>query len=357
MSSKLMMCFLVVSACIVAAMAHAKDLEDVAMVWYPSAKCQIEPEPGSPGSTPELAIEIDNLTDLFFAAVYQSNKEYQENQQSNEEFEPVCKWVRLKGYFRWLNYYHYMGTLTDDSGTHYFDPSSRFIIEKFGDDSIRRGELQARHVTIVGRFYNLCAAAERAEERSGEDWIIMGGPCHYGDDRGMMLTDVFVEDVHDDFPRYLTGEANRTLFYELPHYTEDDISALKSLTRRWADSIQQGIEGHAERSLAQDPETKNDEGERREAVHDIIVGRDSYTYYLNQNDAFQRLDVEKAPVVVFARGATASQPVRAVGCICMIEDCTDRWPVLDSDADNFLGAAACVDLAKEKEGRVWHWLQ
>jgi hypothetical protein len=45
---------------------------------------------------------------------------------------------------------------------------------------------------------------------------------------------------------------------------------------------------------------------------------------------------------------------RAYGCICLERDCTDRWPLFSSDANEFLGAAACVELSRGQSGS-WRW--
>jgi len=45
---------------------------------------------------------------------------------------------------------------------------------------------------------------------------------------------------------------------------------------------------------------------------------------------------------------------QAYGCICLKETCTNAWPLVGSDAEDFYGDAACTPLSRSETGWGWH---
>lgn len=328
--------------------------EGLRWVWYPTAKCTTKPEEGMPGSSPNQPITVRDFANLKLFAMLEADGWEPEDEG---HFKPDCKWIRLTGFFRWYNYYHYRGQIFENANSYYFKPSANYIIEDYLNPATRTGDLQARRITLVGRFYNLCAAAKRDEEKSGEDWRIMGGPCHYGDDKGMMLTDVMIEKIHDDAPRFLTGEQNRAVIRELVAYEGEDIGTLRKKVRDWAGLVKKGTDAYAEHKLSTDPFFEDKETEYIQGIRQGITDADSYVSYLSGLRAFQEINLRTAPVAVFHGSQLAEylQMAEAVGCICLERDCRDKWPLLSDDAKNFVGAAACTTLSRSKEDPVWRW--
>ncbi|MFP4004958.1 MAG: hypothetical protein ACLFV8_14385 [Alphaproteobacteria bacterium] len=335
------------------------EAKELRWVWYPTAKCKTKPEKGTPGSSPETAITLKHFPNLKSFALKEANIGAGVV-VGEDEFKPNCKWVRLTGFFRWFNYYHYRGQLFESAKEYYFSPGVNYIIEDFSKDATRRGDLHARRVTLIGRFYNLCAAAERDEKESGERWWIIGGPCHYGRDKGMMLTDVIIEKVYDDAPRFLAGDQNRDIIQELVPYEAKDKNALVKRVREWAALVKKGPKAYFAHRAATHPLYDRAPQLDDDFVEDMrkrITHPDSYISYLSNLPAIQKLDMGSVPVAVFRNQYYVEdmRDTESIGCICLIDDCTDRWPLLHSDAENFVGAAACTTLSRSEEDPVWRW--
>src|SRR5262249_55095127 len=160
----------------------------------------------------ELAISIAYFDDLSRSAMEAKDPDVKKT-ATRSPYD--CKWVRLSGFLTWSDYYHYRGRLYESAWHAYGGNHPGYIVERFADPAVRRSQLAQRQITLVGRFYDLCAAADRVQKKSGENWMMLFGPCHYGSDRGMMLTDVVIKEVHDDAPRYILGESNRKFFKQL----------------------------------------------------------------------------------------------------------------------------------------------
>ncbi len=333
----------------------ADDEANLRMVWFTSHVCPTKLEPGTAGSSPETAIAIDDFDEL---------REDAANAKDPPEGKPVqlsqyeCKWVQLDGFLTWTNYYHYRGNFYADAWTRYGTPRVRYIVERFRDTSVRRAALVNRQLTLVGRFYDLCAAADRAEQEAGETWGMIFGPCHYGANSGMMLTDVIVKQVHDGAPQYLLGEGNRDLIGALPAVAAADRAPLEAGVRAWAASVQRGPAKYAQDTLTENPARKNWTKKERREYADRIADPDGYAAALTSNDAFRRLNVAGASVAVFWDGKSeATQRTAAWGCICLKAQCTDRWPLTSWDAETSLGDAACTRLTRDGDGATarWHW--
>lgn len=299
----------------------------------------------TPGGTPDHPVELE-----FFGQAW-ANAAYSDDPDLGgipHEFE--CRWIRQSGFVGWLDYYDYRGILLENALASYQDGAVRYIIESLAPDSPPRSDLARRHVTIVGRFYDLCAAAERAEKASGETWRLFG-PCHYGDDQGMMLADVRVEKIHDAAPQYIVGESNRPVMGSLVTATAVEQSEVEPVVRAWAASLQKGLRAFADATTAQYP--KQDE-ESRKSTYDFIEDADSYASYLLNRRNFSRVNLASAQIAIFRPADEDNEFRNAVGCICLESSCADRWPLTEADADNFLGPAACVALTRW-DGKTWNW--
>jgi hypothetical protein len=334
--------------------AHAQDkTSDGLMVWFTSHVCKDKLEPGTPGSTPELAIAIDDFGELYFDAA---------DAKDRPEGEPAkvskyeCKWVALTGFPVWTDYYHYRANLYERGWETYKSPTVRYIVERFSDKSTRRADIVQRHVTLVGRFYDLCAAASRARQASDKDWLMVFGPCHYGENKGMMLTDVSVKQVLDDEPRYLLGDGNRGLINGLPPVDGADLAPLELRVRDWAASLKKGLSTYANETVADNPSFAKAKKDDIRAYKKRVVDVDGYAAYLFNKEAFRRIDPQSAPVAVFWDGPQqAGEKKDAWGCICLRAQCTDRWPLMSGDADKFLGDAACTRLTRPDDSARWYW--
>lgn len=299
-----------------------------AFVYFTHFDCPAQ-EAGTPGSTPQLAIDPEDFQEAYASSM---RDEYGDSEEPATLSAFHCKYVRISGVMSWMHYYHYRARLYESPAHLYFGDDVNYLIENFSDTTLRRGDLMQRRVTLVGRFYDLCAAAARAEQTAGETWILFG-PCHYGANNGMMLENVVIEQVHDERPQYLLGERNRAVFGQLPRVTGGEREALVSLVRVWAAQLQR------------DPGAFEEAG---------AVDEDSYLRHVARDPRFARLNVRRARVDVFLRGFYGDDDV--VGCICLVGgDCRDAWPVASGDSERFLGDAACTTLEKDRQTGVWRW--
>lgn len=340
--------------CCLTTRAFAADTnrKDV-VVWYTSHACQESFALGTPGSTPELAIRLEDFEEVYYEAS-RGKEDLPSKPPSPSKFE--CKWVELSGFFSWLDYYHYRGQLV--SGFLDFYPMSkvRYIVERFSDSSMRRAALARKRVTLVGRFYDLCAAADRDRLSSKDNWMMVLGPCHYGANNGMMLTDVRVKSVEDKQPRYLLGDTYRDILGNLYPVDGTEAGTLEVVTRQWASSVQRGANAYANETFARDPSWRSRKQAEIEEARRNISDADSYSAYLRGNSAFMQRDMTKTQVSVFWEGKTQVEERRiAWGCVCLLDECKDRFPLFSSDASHFLGDAACKQLEWSKQAARWLW--
>lgn len=345
--------YLVLAAWAAGAAQAAESSGDLMAVWFTSHVCNTKLEPGTPGSSREIPIVLEDFAELHHDAA--DAKDQPEGKPAKlSQYE--CKWVQLAGYMTWTNYYHYRGYLYESAWERYGAPKVSYIVERFAGKSARRFDMLRRQVTLVGRFYDLCAAADRAQQASGRNWLMTFGPCHYGANNGMMLTDVIVKQVHDGAPRYLLGESNRDLIGNLPPVEGADLPPLESRTREWAATIKRGPASYAKETLGLDPRWKDLKPEDRKEAIASRSDADGYAAYLHRTDAVRQLNVATAPVAVFWDGKEeAKDKTAAWGCICLRAACTDRWPLLAADADRFIGDAACTRLTRQNAAAPWYW--
>jgi hypothetical protein len=330
--------------------AAADEKADHVMVWFTSQVCKDKLEPGTPGSSPELAIPM-----AYFGAL-SSDASSAKKQKPAQVSKYECKWVELSGFLTWTDYYHYRANLYESGWETYGAPEVKYIVERFGDASARRAAYVQRHVTLVGRFYDLCAAADRARKASNQKWVMVLGPCHYGDDNGMMLTDVRVKNLLDSEPQYLLGERNRRLIDDLPLVEGQDVAPLERAVRDWAASIKKGLRVFAEETVRGIPFSPAEDKDEIRETKTRVTDPDGYAAYLLNSASFGAMDAERAQVAVFWNGpGQVVKKEEAWGCICLRADCADRWPLISGDASGFMGEAACTQLRRADAGSRWYW--
>ncbi len=317
---------------------------EVFAVYYTHFSCP-DTMDGSPGSSSVQPIDAE-FGDPYFSA---RRTEYETPQALQERARFHCRWVRLTGVMRWLEYYHYRARFYESPLAASIGSDISYIVENFSDSAERRARTVQRRVSLVGRFYDLCAAAERARVESNEDWIMLMGPCHYGDDRGMMLADVRVERVMNEAPLYFSGDANRDIFGELAPVEGDTREALVERTRAWAELVRTGPSAFAE-ALSGQRGLLSEEDQRE--LRASVEHQDSYETYVHGLRAFRRLDLRRAGVEVFWDDEARQS---AIGCVCLERTCGNKWPLTRSDAVRFLGAAVCVALDKDADDSTWRW--
>jgi hypothetical protein len=346
------LCFVLAVLAAAAAAAAEKKSDDLRMVSFTSHTCKTKLEPGTPGSSPDMPIVLEYFSQAHDDA---ANAKDQPEGKPPKLSKYECKWVELTGYMTYTNYYHYRGDLRESAWKRYGSAKTRYLVEWFRDERLRRFDVLRRQMTVVGRFYDLCAAADRAEKEAGQSWWLFG-PCHYGSNNGMMLADVIVKTVHDDRPRYLLSESNRDLVGELPPVEGADLAPLESRTRDWAAAIKRGPAAYAKETLSLNPRLTDLKPKDRKEIEENIRDADNYAAHLHRNDAFRQLNAATAPVAVFWAGESeAKEKTAAWGCICLRESCTDRWPLLKSDAYRFIGDAACTELTRKDTTAPWRW--
>jgi hypothetical protein len=333
----------------VPALAQEADDEEVDLraVWFTSYDCP-ETDDVGPGSR-VAPLELSDFDEAYYASAIDSDAEAPGEAHARYH----CKWVRLTGFMTWMDYYHYRGVLREDfSATYFASDAARYILERFANGSPPRAALAQRRLTLVARFYNLCFAAEEARRAAGDEFWWLFGPCHYGANEGMMLTDVHIETIHDPAPVYLLGDMNRAALGFSPRVEEGPArTAMEAEVRDWAAALRRGVEAYADAVIARRTYLASESEERRRSTRANILSADSYASYLSTDPRFRRLNLRRAQVELFWDGDGRD---RAHGCICLERACADRWPLFRGDADEFLGAAACIALEREESG-AWRW--
>lgn len=321
------------------------------LAWFAAQACKEKLMPGTPGASPDRPLEVEYFEDVYDAAV--EAKEVEKGKPAKpSQFE--CKWVRLTGFFTWVHYWHYRGQFHASAPRAYNSPKERYWIELFRDPKLRRANLVQRKLTIVARAYDKCAvldAIDANERKRGVVSVRFGGPCHYGDNNGMMLIDAIVEKVHDARPLYVVGEINRAFFDNLYHDEGAERATLIDRTRTWAAAVKRGPGAYVSETLAGDPALAKLTDADKKVFRADIEDPDGYIAYLHGESRFARLDPAQAETAVFRERNDDAKT--AWGCICLEPECKDRWPLLAGDARRFIGDAACTELTKEEDGK-WH---
>lgn len=322
-------------------------------------------DPTTPGATAERPMNTEFFSRAWANAAYADDDPYDAefdqrlNNGANAPGLFQCRWIRLGGFVTW-DTLEYIGRLYENAPASYQPEANiSYFIDSIGSNMPPRADLARRYVTLVGRFYDLCAEGRHAmmAEGLGPNWDL-GYPCH--EIPAMMLADVRIEKIHDATPQYILGEANRQIMGSLAIAAPDQQAQLEPLVRGWAASVRRGLKAYADKYVAQYPAWSD---ESRQETRVGIESRDSYASYLLRQPRFTQLNLASSEVKVFSYVSTEDPPWiepaheseldAAVGCICLAASCADRWPLTREDAVTFLGDAACIAL--DKQGDRWRW--
>lgn len=320
---------------------NAKD--DFLAVWFTGSKCDDPEDRTQPGSTRENPV-VKTVYDVV---------------EDSEKLD--CRWVKLSGYVRSLHYYHYRDVLFETIGTFYaFNTTAspqRLIVENYADENLSHWEIQGAQVEVTGRFYDLCAHAERIQKERNETWWIFG-PCHYGQDRGMMLQDVQV--IRRLSPPYqrITGERNRPLVGTLVDVPKDwaELSKIRDAAHAWLEAARKGRRAleefvfgpDAHARAAKDQELAEALGDRDSRIAFLTTSAKSPLRRLRKSPARPRLRLFM-PYEAFS-GRDRKEWDQAAACFCVHGTCRDVWPLFEEDVRDMVDDYVCVKLWRKKTG-------
>lgn len=263
-----------------------------------------------------------------------------------------CRWVRVRGHFRWADYWHYEGRLYGGPLEVYSDRPHSVWIESFADPDLRRAGIEGFELDVLARHYDLCAM--HAEVRSADEWIF-GGPCHHDGLNGLMLADAEVVARVSTGSQRVRGEINRAPIGDLLRVENEALAQLLRLaSQEWVART---------RPTTQSPPTVSRLAETEAA--EPGVGRrenpDTWLRLLGDADLspFNRLsDPEMAPFAAFVsrQEAAYSEDVgdgvaEAYGCYCLSADCEDQWPLFAADTRRMTDDYVCTLL--QRADNVW----
>jgi hypothetical protein len=263
-------------------------------------------------------------------------------------------WVETTGFFTWLEYYHYRGNLFSSISSAYFRTGAEnsVTIESFYDPKTSRSELQHSSIKVSGLFYTLCDK-DLPDGIERKDVLFLFGPCHYTNAHGWMLKDVTIDAVASPPFQRLKGEANRPFFNDLHEVplSNGDLAGVLDATREWVQFSQEQPEQFLRKLGAiADP-----------ASPDEFIGpvdTDNWAHFLvSPNSPIARLKDRKVgeEIRVFSGNRDEiGQADTVISCICTVNDCADRWPLLERDTWYFGDDYVCVHLDRSGEGE-WTW--
>ncbi len=303
-------------------------------------------EDGLEGAGAERESAIDVSVDELFAEA-----EWAASQGSISDYN--CRWVRLRGHFRWVDYWHYEGRLYEGLLDVYRRDARSIWIEAFADSGLRRAEVHGFELDLSGRHYDLCAMD--AQVARGENEWIFGGPCSHGPFGGLMLTDVEVTARVSTGSQRLRGEINREPLGDLLRLDDEVvIQVLRQVTQEWVES--------ARPPSASTPTAQSQAQAEAGARHlQRLENPDTWLRLLADPDLspFNRLaDPEAAPFAAFVSRLDVEDPVEgeegvsaAYGCFCLSADCENKWPLFDADAWRMTDDYVCTEF--ERIAGVW----
>ena len=349
--------------------------------WWEPLICP-KSDPNAVGGSRETARKVE-LGDLFFAldAVTDTYADLDSEgdlppPMPTERLAPNCQWVELSGYFRPVRYHDYRGQLLADVADHYFSPyfvglyATHFWIQNWADPKTISHDLHNRNVKLRGRVYDQCVAQMQYDRARGELGYRFGGPCHYGENTGMILVDVEVvevasvqkliafepdlSDVLDEplaFAKLLRHPDFRDDYQPLGMVESLPLEAIDVVTS-WIAGVQEGVEAAiAVEALREDRVDKR----FRERIRQQYDHPDGRLGYLNAIDSFAELDPQSADIAFL--GLESFDPQSAnegdylwsgFGCVTLTSPA--KWPVSSMDAAYAVGPFACIDIRYGRGG-------
>jgi len=336
------------------------DDEELLAVWYTSADCENDMQ--GPGSSPDNPIEIKDFDELYYTA--KASREDGDEDDSSEKTPPEakyeCRWIKLTGFYSWMDYYHYRGILNADFTSAYFDPQIRYIVENFKEPTERRTRLNGSRVTLTGRFYDLCRRADVEATAAGEFWWIFG-PCHYGKLRGLMLRDVTIDAIEAGPNLRVSGEQNRDLIGDLAvvPLTWPETNAVRNSFIEWISALRTGREAYWAAAI----ETMRlDDDERAEELADALSDPDDWISFLTQSGSsplkrFSDTVLKRHEFRIFEESSndTSEDRTEVTACICLSRSCRDAWPLFGYDSSRFADKYLCNQFTRDGVDETWQW--
>lgn len=326
--------------------------------WSPFDECQERPRPGEPGGSRETAINVDRFEDLLSFSMHQAETwDEPEWEESSGYFAPSCKWVRLSGNFRSSSYYNYEGQLYRDAPIFYAQGEvvgatiPHYYVENFLSGDTHPADFHGRDISVTGLFINLCGALDSKLERENAELLARDpdatpeigfyfGPCHYGKYTGLILHDVVVEGTASA-PKFAAGESNYGIIGDLDLYQGEDIDGVVAKTKEWIAFVKAGPEVFKRAIVEGQAACEYDKGEPNsdycKRILDLAAGPRSIAVFLHRQDLLRDIAPLDADIRVF-RGRLY------YGCVCLADDCTNRWPLFDRDARFAVNPYACAKI-------------
>ncbi|WP_306250201.1 hypothetical protein [Parvularcula sp. IMCC14364] len=341
--------------------------------WWEPLVCP-EINPKASGGSPETARRVE-LVDLFaeLDAVADAYDNFNFDEElppplPKETLGPNCEWVEFEGYFKPVRYQNFRGQMLNDVADHYLAggpiglSSSHFWVENWGDQSIVSHALHNRRIRIKARVYDQCLAVMQYDRQRKELGFRFGGACHYGENTGMILTDVEVVDVLSqnkviaqlpDLSDVLGRPAKiAKLTYPPVHDSENEPlqlveglpSGASEVVREWMRRIKSGPEAMI-RNEQKRGQYFNDRREKQ--IREYFEHPDGRYGFLNAQPGFALLDPDEVTIKFFAtkpfgESRDAQRNWNGFGCIALSPKV--NWPVAAIDAEHSISTFACAEI-------------
>lgn len=351
------------------------DALKVPWVGFRSAECKTPAD--GPGLTPEDPFVVEDFYDLQYHARvwFDETKGSETNAAERRNDRDVtidlnCRWVKLQGYFRQDDYQHYRGRLWKSPQDFYTrgGPAGgldgfEYWVENWLDSDARSLELNAKKIEVIGQFYDLCRHAREEEKAAGIDWIVMSGPCHYGELSGLMLRDVRLARTIDGARRRLAGERNRHVIGNIAPLPNNwpQRARVKAAALDWVETLRKGKITYWEIALS-DLRTAYEKQEFAKLLQRRKEDNDRYENFLSEapdSPISRSKRIERNEFAIFASqdAVEEKREIRYVyACFCVRRDCDDEWPLFSEDADFYFDSYVCTGIRRDyKDASNWYW--
>lgn len=342
--------------------------------WWEPLICP-EIDPSAPGGSRETARKAQ-LVDLFIEldAVADTYENFNFDEElppplPKETLTPNCQWVEFEGYFRPVRYHSYRGQMLADVDDHYLAGgpigmfSPHFWVQDWNDPSVSSHALHNRRLRIKARVYDQCLAILQFDRQRRELGFRFGGTCHYGENTGMILTEVEVVEVLSpekiiarlpDLSDVLESPANiAALRYPPVNKSEFEPlipveglpSGASDVVRDWLQRVQSGPEA----TIRSEKEEDGSIDERRlKRIRELYAHPDGRFGYLNTLSGFTSLDPDNVTIKFLATkpyGEWADAPRRWHGYGCVGISPVVSWPVAEIDVEYSIATFACTEIS------------